>query len=973
MLHFLYNFTLYPLTLVYQWVYALIHAFVGNYGWALLCLALIGFALTSPLRRLAAKNFATQNIQQYSPLAQHLRASLALLLPLPFLAATYCMLGDFQVIQGQAFGSIADLGKPDGLLWGLNALPLLMTLCRLGAIHAASGTTKHQQIQQAILAGIFLGALYTAPSSLLVYWTGHNALLLLASIWPHVRKHLVFFQFRSSVAADLVPLIALGKPSWKRFGLYVLVTLAILLSLQVLISASIIGSIARELLLQAGPYFLFKMREYPPEIVSWGVLLLLGVLVVFHTTRSRWSISKKLVRIALVTGTLAWVSAYFVHFRLVKYQDVTQLIANQPQFFLLIFCSFVLLLLLFGTKQFWQKAAQLATVEENRTLFFSTAIFMGLIITVLSPSFLYLGKPDAFGVPFLHILAKLLPHLLAWLLFCLAIWTSTPAKIRPFLVFALLFIAFIINFNASIYPGNYGVFDHGRISHPDKLNREWLPVRDVMIAWTGLIVLSAIYYFRQTQKLVLFLQTISILIVLSGAFTLWTGKNQQNMALDKQQIKAVRREVFQLSPDQPNVLIFVLDSFTGGHMEEIMAKYPHLKERYQGFVWYPDTVAMGEITVLSLSSIYGGPNFSPEGINQQADIPLRQKFLHGFLQLPSLFSAKGFDVGLLSLPFSFTKEEITPFIEGGSVRVLPSIEEVADLDMTRWAQQQGVADLLSYRTDVFSYILSISLFKASPHTLKKYIYTKFIDENLFNPAEVITNASAIGMLPQSTTISSPRPTLKIFYSTLPHYPWHLPKDGLRPVSDPYPQTEGRDTLINGVSPEHIYTEKHTLDMIADYVDFLREKKCLDNTLIILVSDHCGADSRMLNEALGVDERGKLSYSNETKAYPGRPHALLMVKPLHSRKPFQTSKELMSIADVPAIACQSIGGCSEYPYPITDASRVREHYIDGPWIQLNAPKATQLIYQKKAVIKGSMFIQNNWTIQDNKEHSRTRSF
>lgn len=73
-------------------------------------------------------------------------------------------------LQGLGFWIIRDLSKPDGILWGVNLLPLLMTLFTLINVWVSS-KEKNARIQGGLIALIFLFLLYRMPSSLLLYWT----------------------------------------------------------------------------------------------------------------------------------------------------------------------------------------------------------------------------------------------------------------------------------------------------------------------------------------------------------------------------------------------------------------------------------------------------------------------------------------------------------------------------------------------------------------------------------------------------------------------------------------------------------------------------------------------------------------------------------------------------------------------------------------------------------------------------------
>lgn len=84
-------------------------------------------------------------------------------------------------LKGIKFGIIPDLLSPDGLLWGINLLPLLMTFFTLCNVWVTS-RERGARIQGGIIAFVFLVLLYKVPSALLLYWTTSMAFALIKSV-----------------------------------------------------------------------------------------------------------------------------------------------------------------------------------------------------------------------------------------------------------------------------------------------------------------------------------------------------------------------------------------------------------------------------------------------------------------------------------------------------------------------------------------------------------------------------------------------------------------------------------------------------------------------------------------------------------------------------------------------------------------------------------------------------------------------
>ncbi|MDR3074166.1 MAG: YidC/Oxa1 family membrane protein insertase, partial [Deltaproteobacteria bacterium] len=151
--HILYAITILPLEYVYKGLYIFSCGLTGSYGLGLLCLSVVSTIFFWPLKKMAqslqdhelalravmapqlaaikehsrgAERQAAVNALYarygYHPLMA-LRSSIGILLQVPFLCAAYSMLSSYAPIQGHAFFLIGDLGRQDGLLGGINALP----------------------------------------------------------------------------------------------------------------------------------------------------------------------------------------------------------------------------------------------------------------------------------------------------------------------------------------------------------------------------------------------------------------------------------------------------------------------------------------------------------------------------------------------------------------------------------------------------------------------------------------------------------------------------------------------------------------------------------------------------------------------------------------------------------------------------------------------------------------------------------
>ncbi len=205
----LYSVLIYPLELLLKLILENAYSLLGSYGLSLIAVSLVISTILMPVYQLAERlqrkdkelraamqpqiddiKKAYTGYQRhlyikalyrqygYHPLSS-LKASLGLVIQVPFLLAAYHMISAYQPLQGVSFWIISDLSQPDHLLalggLSLNVLPLVMTLVNLGAAYFyAKDLPRGEGRQMVLIALFFLVLLYQAPAGLLVYWTCNN-------------------------------------------------------------------------------------------------------------------------------------------------------------------------------------------------------------------------------------------------------------------------------------------------------------------------------------------------------------------------------------------------------------------------------------------------------------------------------------------------------------------------------------------------------------------------------------------------------------------------------------------------------------------------------------------------------------------------------------------------------------------------------------------------------------------------------
>lgn len=125
---------------------------------------------------------------RYHPISEVL-GSADLLVQILVFITVFRYLSGLDELVGQAWGPIADLSRPDGLLAGVNLLPLLMTAINAAAVFYYT-EDRGKRLQAWALAAIFLVLLYQSAAALVLYWTANNLFSLARNVLRRRMRHL---------------------------------------------------------------------------------------------------------------------------------------------------------------------------------------------------------------------------------------------------------------------------------------------------------------------------------------------------------------------------------------------------------------------------------------------------------------------------------------------------------------------------------------------------------------------------------------------------------------------------------------------------------------------------------------------------------------------------------------------------------------------------------------------------------------
>ncbi len=932
MLEYLYSLFIAPLECLMQTV--LEHGFTafGSYGAALICMSIVVNLLLLPLYHLAEtwqeserrvqhdmhaylehikatfkgrERFmlisALYRIHGYHPVYA-VRTSFGFLIQVPFFFAAYHFLSHYGPLNGASFWIFHNLAEPDALLHvaglDINVLPWAMTVINIvSALVYTNRLSSRDKIQLYVVAAIFLVLLYTAPSGLVFYWTCNNIFSLLKNM---VYEELGIFSHGESGQKKPAARIVLEKA-----GFFIEQRVSAPWTACLLVLA--FGMDIVRCLLEKWPLMQdFGPVLWPVTAFVFGLCLVLLLLVTFA-----WCLTG---RLNFGIWTILLAASFYV--------GVVCHLPYLKSFLLL--SLFLLVVLCYQESSFAKKLDELASRFDKKELAsysLKALAFIAMTMFVATPAMLISQDASLFSTV---VLAVLTLAAAGFIILPYCIFSCSRPGLRLILTTCFCIAAFVAFVYTWILDRDYGVLDGGFLTEEVNLTASWYKFVDLAVC---LLLTSAVVFLLAVRRRLLEI-VLNIGLVMT---TLMGGWNWYNIALaveheqDKSVADTVRKEKpIQLSRVHPNVLIIMLDMFTGDHVGFMRDEYPDIISKYDGFTWYPDTVSEGSATVISLDSIIAGPKIAARNLLQDDGRSLEEKINAETEAFFGWLEQKGYTV-------KYADSEITDF---------PPDPRYAEQNLYRQLPDVKKQDFVALPA-------SFGVFKAMPWSLRSRVYNfgiwiEFLNIGTNQAANKYRTKTArhyavLKNLADYTSFDDGPSHYTFFHNELNHFPWHISGQTFEPDSSLEEFQASNRELKDGRFPRHYYTEVASIKLIGSFLDKLKQEGVYDNTLIILCSDHCIHDSKTLLDVFG-------------RSYPGNPGALLMVKPAGAHGVMRIDDTPMASSDVRMIVEAALENRVFKPA----ADRVRYHAVCISPIRKKHPK-------------NNFALESLWEIQGDRMH------
>lgn len=538
-------------------------------------------------------------------------------------------------------------------------------------------------------------------------------------------------------------------------------------------------------------------------------------------------------------------------------------------------------------------------LDENPKLRLSIFLISAFILAVLTglaiPSILMQSEPeqysyvDSYTSPLYfvwHTFFQALGFFVVWP-FCF--YALFSAKTKKILTFLFSFIAFSAVLNCFAFSGNYGPVNPNLLFMTPQHFMPGIKTVIVNILCMLVILASLVAAFSFKAKILNSVCTIFLisLAAISGKNIISVQNSFRRMTAPDFSKKI--EPVFHLSKTGKNVIILMQDRYFSPLIPEILKNNPELNGQLDGFVWYPNTVSFGKLTMIGTPGIFGGYDYTPFEINRRADKTLQQKHNEAILTMPVVFHNNNWNVTVADLPYeNYLEQPVTDMYKGYEfINRVTTHGTYSDI----WYARHGMKKSPFMSEGIKRNFIWFSVLKIVPPFMRQIIYHKeyWISYNKFeNSAKFIDNYSEIDLFPELFDDSSEKNAFFLLDNEANHESILLQAPDYVPVENV--------TQFGPGGNDATYSSMVGIILrFTNFIDFLKKNEIYDNTKIIIVSDH------------GMS-RDTGTFDNKTQNFPFNKDnmtATLLVKDFSSRGKLKKDYTFMTNADTPALALKDI--------------------------------------------------------------------
>ncbi len=466
-------------------------------------------------------------------------------------------------------------------------------------------------------------------------------------------------------------------------------------------------------------------------------------------------------------------------------------------------------------------------------------------------------------------------------------------KARTQTIFAFIF-AFGLAcslINTYAFAGNYGSMDV-TLKFIDGYQSQGIlftitNITALIIA--GVILITAFVFKKQKIITSICMLSIFVFVALSVINCTKTTKDYNNFLKTSSADKSEQeiKPKLHLSKTEKNVVILMLDRCESAFLDTFFNDFPEKKSSFDGFTYYKNTVSFNGHTLMAAPALYGGYEYTPQGINARSEISLKDKNNEALLVMPKLFTEKaGYSAFISDL--SWANYSYIPDMT--FAQDIPDITSVSLVGRytAEYKKEHATNSDIPLSQGLKRNFIWVSFFRQLPAVLRTPVYCKgswLSSTSLEGNEKFIDCYSVLHYLPKLTDYNSNRSTFIMMANEATHFSGSTRSLNL---VDKKRLTYNSNGYINLAA---------SLIAVADWLDTLRQNGVYDNTRIIIVADHG------IGASLAAKNYGDSVYLGDYEKDHLNP--MLLVKDFGKNESIKTDMTFMTNADVPAIALDGI--------------------------------------------------------------------
>ena len=469
-----------------------------------------------------------------------------------------------------------------------------------------------------------------------------------------------------------------------------------------------------------------------------------------------------------------------------------------------------------------------------------------------------------------------------------------------------------------------------------------------------------------------------VAIALSGMSVVNMVKTQKSVENLSQQAEASADvPSFSLSKNGKNVIVIMLDRAMGEYVPYIFNEKPELKEQFDGFTYYDNTISYGVATNFGTPALFGGYEYTPVELNKRAEELLKDKHNEALKVMPVLFAQNGYDVTVIDPPYANYQwiPDLSVYDQYPEIQTYLSKGKFSSVEQKQAMIGQNKRNFFCF-----------SLMKTLPVCAQTLIYdnggyhrvsselvyssqiahnasqSTGIDAGFMDAYNVLTSMSSITKVTEGNTntfqMMSNDTTHMFTLLQAGDYTPALQVDNTRydaEHADRFTLDGKKLKVESAFQMAHYHVNMASMLRLGEWFDYLREQGVYDNTKIILVSDHGYPHGQTEELFMELPNR----HVDVSGYFP-----LLMVKDFDAEG-FTTSHTFMTNADVPNLAVKDLIANPVNPFtnkPITDAEKTaHDQFITMSYTSdVNVNNGTTFEASAWLSVKDDIWNKDNWT-------------